>query len=285
MSRPGLLSMLPTGSATSAASRQAANRNPRSRILPFFPAAPGNAPPGRKCPTCRRDNSPSAERCRYCRAPLSARQALRNPATRGRLARVLLICLGIVLVVSLYAVVRPVSPARSGPKSEVRAVPKPIPVPTLGTFAMGAGTMETGATWVIYSSLDRLTDEPLFGARFGNQTGAHLINILCAKGRGTLSLERGLFSPPDAASGNGKKVTEEIDVNQRFSRREKQRLDLRFDEQPAESLEVTPAQPAAFLRRVASSRRIRTATDEFDTRDLGPFVDRVMTACGFDDRT
>ena len=198
--------------------------------------------------------------------------------------RVLLVGVGVVLVASLYALVQPVGTARSARKPETRAVPNPVPARALGKFAMGAGTMETGPTWVIYSSLDRLTDEPLFGARFGNQTGAHLINVLCAKGQGTLSLERGLFSPADAASGNGKKVTEEIDVNQRFSRREKPRLDLRFDEEAAESVEVTPSHPGAFLRRVAASHRIRTATDEFDTRDLGPFVDRVMTACGFDSR-
>lgn len=273
--------MLPSGSASSSAARKAAARSSRSRILPFFPAATGGTPAGRKCPTCRRDNSPSADRCRYCRSPLNARQTSRHTATRERLLRLLLVGVGVVSIAGLYAVVRPISPARPGPKPTALVAPNPIPAPTLGKFAMGSGTMETGPTWVIYSSLDRLTDEPLFGARFGNQTGAHLINVLCAKGRGTLSLERGLFSPPDAASGNGKKVSEEIEVNQRFSRREKQRLDLRFDEEPAESVEVTPSHPGVFLQRVAASRRIRTATDDFDTRDLRPFVDRVIAACGF----
>jgi hypothetical protein len=145
----------------------------------------------------------------------------------------------------------------------------------------GAGITETGPGWVIYTSLDRLTDRPLFGARFTNRTGVQLFNVLCANGSSVLSLERGLVPSPEGASGNGKSVVAAIETSRRTAARKSLRLALRFDEMPAELADVAPRRPAAFLRRVAASRRIRTATDEFETTGLGVFVERVITACGF----
>jgi hypothetical protein len=162
------------------------------------------------------------------------------------------------------------------------AVPTPRPISARGRSVTGAGITETGAGWVIYTSLDRLTDRPLFGARFANQTGDQLLNVLCADGRSVLALERGLVPSAEGASGNGKSVVSAIETSRRAAARQGRRLALRFDEAPAELADVAPRRPAAFLRRVAASRRIRTATDEFETKELGAFVERVIAACGFD---
>ena len=162
------------------------------------------------------------------------------------------------------------------------AIPTPKSSFTRGRFATGAGMTETGATWAIYTSLDRLTDRPLFGARFGNQTGAQLFNVLCANGRSVLVLDRSLVPSFEGATGNGKGVVAAIDSSRRTAARERLRVELRFDETPAELADVMPRLPGAFLRRVAGSRRIRTATEEFDTTGLNAFVERVISACGFE---
>jgi hypothetical protein len=48
-------------------------------------------------------------------------------------------------------------------------------------------------------------------------------------------------------------------------------------------LDSIPRKPLEFLRRVAESHRIRTATDDFDPTIWGDAITRVIQECRFEE--
>ena len=247
---------------------------PRGKIHPFFPGE--QADQGRPCRRCRRDNIELASVCRHCGLPLDSRPfgAVSRRAIAFALVALALIGLGFLgLLVAARKSPAPAAAVAQGPSTPSN--PRRV--------ALGAGFFETGPRWTIYSSLDRLTDAPLFGAQLENRAGVRLASVLCANGRGTLSLDETTITPSEAASGNRKRVLAAIELHESSLRRRGERIELRFDDEPVESVALLPPRPAALLRRIASSRRVRTANDEFDTREIAPFIERVISACGFGD--
>ena len=163
----------------------------------------------------------------------------------------------------------------------------PLPESLAGITAPSAAdplASAAGMTWAIYSSKDRLTDRPILVARFGTVSGTPLFTVLCAEGQAALSLKRGLLPPAEGASANSGTTLEAIRVGVRIGERERDRAELRFEEAPPEWLDAIPKDPVAFLRRVAASRRIRTATDDFDPTTWGEAIARVTGECRFDER-
>ena len=142
----------------------------------------------------------------------------------------------------------------------------------------------SGLTWAIYTSRDRLTDDPLLGARFGTAAGTPLFTVLCAEGQAALSLKRGLLPAVEGASGNSKSTLDTIRVGVRIGGRERDRVDLRFEDALPESFDVIPEAPLEFLRRVTESLRIRTATDDFDPSTWAEALARVTGECVFEER-
>ncbi|MEO8499782.1 MAG: hypothetical protein ABI565_02620 [Vicinamibacteria bacterium] len=138
-----------------------------------------------------------------------------------------------------------------------------------------------GATWWIYTSRDRLTDRPLFGARFGTESGTPLYSVLCAGDQGALSLQRGLLPATQAASGDVRALEATLQVAARTARSEREQVELRFEEGAPESMRAIPAQPLDFLHRVAASHRIRTASDDFDPTSWRDAIARVISECRF----
>jgi len=141
-----------------------------------------------------------------------------------------------------------------------------------------------GLTWAIYTSRDRLTDKPLFGAGFGAASGTPLFTVLCVEGLAAVSLKPGLLPAIEGASGNSRSTLDTIRLAVRLAARKREPVDLRFDDALPESLDAIPRRPLDFLRRVAASRRIRTAADDFDPAPWGDAITRVTSECGFNER-
>jgi hypothetical protein len=95
-------------------------------------------------------------------------------------------------------------------------------------------------------------------------------------------LKRGLLPAAEGASGNSKSTLEAIRLGVLIGTRERDLVELRFEDAPAESFDAIPKKPLEFLRRVTTSRRIRTATDDFDPATWGGAIARVIGECGFD---
>lgn len=153
----------------------------------------------------------------------------------------------------------------------------------VGTTAEPLGSA-AGLTWAIYSSRDRLTDKPLFGARFGTASGTPLFSVLCAEGLAAVSLRPGLLPAAEGASGNSRSILDTIRIGVRVAARERDVVELRFEDALPESFEAIPRKPLEFLRRVAGSRRIRTATDDFEPASWGGAIGRATRECRFDER-
>lgn len=143
---------------------------------------------------------------------------------------------------------------------------------------------QLGPTWAIYTSRDRLSDRPIFGARFGSGSGAPLFTVLCAEGQAALSLKRGLLPPVEGASGNSKTTLDTIRVGVRIGGRERDRVELRFEDAPPELFDAIPKEPLRFLRRVAGSHLVRTADDDFLPTAWGEAIARVIGECGFEEQ-
>ena len=176
-----------------------------------------------------------------------------------------------------------------------RAAPPPPPPPVSSSSGPATGARggrsgaeppasAVGLTWAIYTSRDRLTDKPLFGARFGTVSGAPLFSVLCAEGLAAVSLKPGLLPAIEGASGNSRSTLDTIRIGVRLAARNRDLVEVRFEDALPESLDAIPRKPLEFLRRVASSRRIRTATDDFDPAPWGDAITRVSSECGFDER-
>jgi len=163
--------------------------------------------------------------------------------------------------------------------------PTPLPAATKSpTAPLGADPLASaaGATWAIYTSRDRLSDHPLFGARFGTTSGTPLFSVLCAERQGTVSLSRGLLPATEGASGNAQGLVGALQVAVRIAKRERKQVELRFEEGAPESLDAIPARPLDFLHRVTASKKIRTASDDFDPTSWGDAIARVIAECRFD---
>jgi hypothetical protein len=171
----------------------------------------------------------------------------------------------------------------SNGESEALAVPRPGPAGELAAAVSGIDPLATtsGLTWAIYASQDRLSDHAIFGARFGTASGTPLFTVLCAEGQGALSLKRGLLPAAEGASQNSGSTLEAIRVGVRIGERERDRVEVRFEADPPESLEAIPKNPAEFLDRVTASQKIRTANDTFDPSTWADAIARVKQACGF----
>ncbi len=143
---------------------------------------------------------------------------------------------------------------------------------------------DSGQTWAIFTSRDRLTDRPLFGARFGNASGNQLFSVLCSDDRSALALRRGLLPASKGASGDGNGIVSTIVVGERVAAREGGRVELIFDDGPPELFEIHPKHPVDFLRRVADGRRIQTTADDFDPKVWAGAIERVLEACRFEKR-
>jgi len=240
-----------------------------------------------KCPSCGLDNSALSARCARCQKLLPATAAVRGGAY-----------LPVWLVVILMAVVASVafwlglSSGRDAEVVELATQRGPRPLAVLPPGAAGEDVVEgidpvattAGLTWSIYTSQDRLTDRPLFGARFGTVSGTPLFTVLCAESQGALSLKRGLLPAAEGASQNSKSTLDTVRVGVRIGERERDRIELRFEDAPPEFLDAIPKNPLEFLRRVERSRKIRTETDTFDPSTWGEAIARVREACGFEEK-
>jgi hypothetical protein len=170
------------------------------------------------------------------------------------------------------------------PKAPLEAPQVPGPRGDGATSVIDPVAAAAGPTWAIYTSHDRLTDRPVFGARFGTVSGTPLFTVLCAEGQGALSLKRGLLPATEGASQNARSTLDAIRVGVRIGERERDRIEVRFEDAPPESLDAIPKNPAEFLDRVAASQKIRTATDTFDPSNWGDPIARVKEACEFEAR-
>jgi len=240
-----------------------------------------------KCPSCGSENPARSARCRRCRQILPS-----TAANRGGASLPVWLVGILVTVVASVAFWLGLETGRQGltaaPRPAPRAaltpvVPLPDPVSRIAPPVSAADPLASaaGSTWAIYSSKDRLTDRPILGARFGTASGTPLFTVLCAEGEAALSLKRGLLPPAEGASANGKSTLETIRVGVRIGERERARVELRFEDAPPESLDAISKDPAAFLRRVAASRRIRSANDDFDPTTWGEAIARVTSECRF----
>jgi hypothetical protein len=241
------------------------------------------------CSGCGSENPARNARCRRCRQLLPVTAAVRSSAS-----------LPVWLVAILVAVVAsaafwlglesgrqtaPITPRRQ-PLLEFTPVPLPTPAAGIAAPLSAADRLATaaGRTWAIYESQDRLTDRKILGARFGTVSGTPLFTVLCAEGQAALSLKRGLLPPAEGASANSKSTIDTIRVGVRIGERERDLVELRFEDAPPEMLDAIPRKPLEFLRRVSASHRIRTATDDFDPTAWGDAITRVTSECGFEER-
>lgn len=243
-----------------------------------------------KCPGCGSENPARSSRCRRCRLLLPATASSQRGAS-----------LPVWMVGALVAIVASVSfwlgletgrqgahPEGARAAAEVSApTPHPDPVAiTTPPMLQASDPVATavGPTWAIYTSRDRLSDGPIFGARFGTASGTPLFSVLCVEEEAALALKRGLLPAVEGAGGNKTAALETIRVGVRIGARERDRVTLRFEEGPPESFDAVPKKPGDFLRRVATARRIRTATDDFDPVAWSEALARVTSECRFDER-
>ena len=259
----------------------------RSLLLPFFPSRSRGISMV-TCSGCGSENPARNERCTRCRQILPVTATVRRSAS-----------LPVWLVAVLVAVVAsaafwlgqesgrqtaPIAPRR---QPSLALTPVPLPTPTAGIAAplSAADPLATaaGPTWAIYASQDRLTDRPILGARFGTVSGTPLFTVLCAEGQAALSLKRGLLPAAEGGSANSKSTVDTIRVGVRIGERERDLVELRFEDAPPEMLDAIPKRPLDFLRRVTASRRIRTATDDFDPTPWGDAITRVTHECRFEE--
>ncbi len=262
----------------------------RSALHPFLPSA-FRGPRILKCPGCGYDNPARSERCWRCRRLLPVAASVRGSASLP----VWLVAVLVVVVASgaFWLGLESGRPApelapRRPPSAQPTPVPSPAP-PTTGRTNPAPSAADpvasaAGPTWAIYTSRDRLTDAPLFGARFGTTSGTPLFTVLCAEGQAALSLKRGLLPATEGASANRKSAIDTIRVGVRIGRRERDLVELRFEDAAPESFDAIPKEPVEFLRRVTASRRIRTATEDFDPTTWGDAISRVTRECQFDER-
>jgi len=261
----------------------------RSALLPFFPPT-FRGTPALKCPGCGSENPARSERCRRCRQLLPVTASVQ----RGASLPVWLVGILVVLVASAAFWLgresgrqpAPLAPRRQ-PSVELLPVPSPGPATGMSPPARSAAdpvASAVGPTWAIYTSRDRLSDAPLFGARFGTVSGTPLFTVLCAEGQAALSLERGLLPAVEGASGNSQSALDTIRVGVRIGARKRDLVELRFEDAPPESFDAIPKEPLDFLRRVTASHRIRTATDDFDPTTWGDAIARVTSECRFEEK-
>ena len=236
---------------------------PAPKVLAFFTPAPAPLP----CPTCGR--SPAGSSAQRSRGAFLG-------STREAAASLLIVgALGVWAGWRARgAQARPVSaeiPDKAGAASTSGpsgATPAP-------------GHKETGALWTIYTSVDRLSGRPLLGARLGSPGGPELFTVLCGEGQTVVALG-GVISAPEGGSGDAQKFVSAMDVARRVGAR-RERTQIRFDEGAAEQIEAVPPRPVEFLRRVASSEWIRTASYEFKTEEVIPALERIRESCGLQD--
>ena len=225
------------------------------------------------CPDCGGENSVRSEPCGRCRASLPL--WLVGILTAGVAS--LAFWLGVESGRAGATTARPAAAGESIARTAAgAATADPAVVAGIDPLASAAGL-----TWAIYTSRDRLTDRPLFGARFGTVSGTPLFSVLCAEGEAALALKRGLLPATEGASQDGKATLDTIRVGVRIGTRERERVALRFEEATPESLDAIAPKPLEFLRRVAASRRIRTATDDFDPTPWGEAIARITQECRF----
>lgn len=252
----------------------------RSALLPFFPSA-FRGTLMVKCPGCGSENPARSTRCRRCRVLLPVTASRKGASLPFWLVGIL------VTVVASAAFLLGLETGRqSVPLSQPRSLPLPSPTATrpVQLPAIDPVASAAGLTWAIYTSQDRLTDRPILGARFGTAAGTPLFTILCAEGQAALSLKRGLLPAAEGASGNSKSTLDTIRVGVRIGERERERVELRFEDAAPEALDAIPRKPLEFLARVAASRRIRTANDDFDPTSWGEAIKRVTSECRFEAR-
>lgn len=243
-----------------------------------------------KCPTCASENPARSARCRRCHQFLPATAANQRGASLPVWLAGLLV--SVVASAAFWLGLEtgrqsaPVVPNRPPQSALAPGIPVPDPPSGAATPAPAVDPLASaaGLTWALYTSKDRLTDHPILGARFGTVSGTPLFTVLCAEGQAALSLKRGLLPPAEGASANAKSTLETIRVGVRIGERERDRVELRFEEAVPESLDAIPKDPLAFLHRVSASRRIRTATDDFDPTTWGEAIARVTGECRFDER-
>ena len=254
----------------------------RSPILAFFPS---RAPV--KCPGCGRENPAGRGRCQRCGAAL--RSGSGGSSGSQDTVAFWLLAIGLASLVMAFWLGHETGRAaglREAAQAH-RSAPAPTPLPAATpppTAPLGANPLASaaGATWAIYTSRDRLSDHPLFGARFGTPAGTPLFSVLCAEGQGAVSLTRGLLPATEGASGNAQGLLSTLEVAMRTAKREHQQVELRFEERAPESLGAIPARPLDFLHRMTASERIRTASDDFDPTSWGDPIARVIAECRFD---
>jgi hypothetical protein len=107
---------------------------------------------------------------------------------------------------------------------------------------------------------------------------------LCTDERAALALRRGLLPAGSGASGDGNGIVSTILMGERVAAREGGRVEVTFDDGPAELFDIYPGRPVEFLRRVAKSRKVRTTSDDFDPREWAKAIERVLAACRFEER-
>ena len=253
------------------AGRPNSRRRPKSspRVLAFFSSAPALS----QCPTCghvRRSTSP----------PPSERAA-RTPPSSFDLGVSLLIVglLGGLLGWMARGVVTPPRVVRNPNKSP--AMPLSVTGPSIQPG--GVARKETGPLWTIYTSLDRLTDRPLLGVSVGKPGGPEFFAVLCREGQSVLALDR-LISADEGGKGSARRFAEAAELARRVSAHRQSGMEIRFDDGPVERMDAMPARPLEFLTRVAASRRIRTASSDFDTQALGEVLKRIQQGCVFRDQ-
>ena len=257
----------------------------RSPILAFFPSAAAA-----KRRVSAENNPEAAKPCPRCGAApatgSSGSSGLQGAAAQARWP----IAIGVALVtVTAFWLGREFGRVRAvrGIAPQARAALSPNPRMTPGVRASVAHeavdpvATASGATWAIYTSRDRLTDHPLFGARFETPAGIPLFSVLCAEGQGAVSLTRGLLPATEGASGNARALGDTVRMAFSMARGALQPVELRFGESAPESLSAIPGRPLDFLHRVAASQKIRTASDDFDPTPWSDPIARVISECRF----
>jgi hypothetical protein len=236
------------------------------------------------CGSCGAENRAEAQRCRRCAQPIrmDARLGSRGVpvwlATAGMFATG---AAGLWLGRNMNGRGQPPAPVVA------TAVPSPstLQAPAIAVSRtqppVAGQPAEAGETWAVYLSKDRLTDEPLFGAWFGTRSGSPLFTVLCAPNASALAVRRGMLPANEGASGDARGLLATIDVGRRIWNRERRTIELRFDDAPPEAIEAFPRDPIQFLNRVASSKRIRSSTEEFEPAGWSDAIEKVRNRCAF----
>ncbi|MEO8358504.1 MAG: hypothetical protein ABI672_00620 [Vicinamibacteria bacterium] len=167
-------------------------------------------------------------------------------------------------------------------------VATPLPQPSALASVRSASDIapsESGSTWALYRSNDRVSNHLIVGASFTNINGVQLMSLLCNGQDAGLAVHRSLLPASDGVSADAKQVASSIAIARRVFDRDPRKVELTFGDASSVEVDVFPENFIEFARRVALAPKVRTVTDNFDTTGWSEVIERVLGECGLTGQT